>query len=384
MTIRRKLWIAMGVPLAAFVILAVICYVQVGSMSRFVAHVTEVESVSNRAAFKMQVDLVEMGFQLQGYLRDHDASRLELIKTYKDDFRENQSTYSRLVEATRAESSADKVDKDCAVFSKALEEVINLENYQAEKLAKFRANLAEMDGISCEEYRTYVDASEPGAFDKFKAFSQMRIKVDDIEESLNCYLMNGSDECEKRAYDSQEAFSRLIDNNPVLASKPWLPKLKDIHSENAGLIREIIALEKEQRAGLQEFVKVKERLRVVLEGSIARAAVSFENIRQQSSRAVSISAGASTAAVILGLIAVMISYVCVTYSITQPIGKLRDAVIRVNSGRYDEPIEVESDDEFGQLADSISKMADELKRTRLSPAAPEKATARYEKTGMTM
>ncbi len=61
-------------------------------------------------------------------------------------------------------------------------------------------------------------------------------------------------------------------------------------------------------------------------------------------------------AVLLGLF--------ISRSISNPIKKLRDAVLEVGKGNFDAKIEVKSNDEIGELAFAFNQMANDLKKTR--------------------
>ncbi len=54
----------------------------------------------------------------------------------------------------------------------------------------------------------------------------------------------------------------------------------------------------------------------------------------------------------------------ISRSISNPIKKLRDAVLEIGKGNFDAKIEVKSNDEIGELAFAFNQMANDLKRTR--------------------
>ncbi len=70
----------------------------------------------------------------------------------------------------------------------------------------------------------------------------------------------------------------------------------------------------------------------------------------------------STGVTIAGLVIVLFIAVALSLTITEPIKRLIQNMINMAKGDLDIKIEVERDDEFGELADSFSKMAADLKR----------------------
>ena len=56
----------------------------------------------------------------------------------------------------------------------------------------------------------------------------------------------------------------------------------------------------------------------------------------------------------------------ISYSISNPIAKLKAATAKIGAGQLDTQIEINSNDEIGQLAASFKKMAEDLKRTTTS------------------
>ena len=72
----------------------------------------------------------------------------------------------------------------------------------------------------------------------------------------------------------------------------------------------------------------------------------------------------TTSLIVTILAAVM--YFLVSRSITNPVKKLRDAALRIGKGQWDSQIEVESNDEIGDLAKSFKTMTNDLKQTATS------------------
>jgi HAMP domain-containing protein len=383
MTFRKKLKIGTGVPLVIFLMFAVVFYLQTWWVERCIKRVAEVGAPRSEATSRMEIDLVGMGFELLGYLQDHDPVRIEQIQNYKKDFREYQGIYCRLVEAPEAELSVLSVDKGVALLGKITEELINLENHQVQRLTLLRENFEEMDEILGEGFRVHSESEEQNGYKKLGTVMEMKGKTDEIRRNLSSYLADYQERYENRIFEAQKELGILAnvykDLHAVSEHKQWFERFDNIYAENLSLIKEIVALDGSKRVRLDEFVKVREDLHSALGNNIEKAHANLEDARQRSYRAVGVSAVVTLVLVFVGLVAALISQAYIADSVTLPITDLRDAAAKISQGQYDTRIEIRSDDELGQLAESIGKMTEDLKRLKaLSGAFSGEAAEREE------
>jgi len=388
MTVRKKLKIGMGIPLVIFFVFAVVSYLQTRWIGRCLRRVVEVEAPKSEAASRMEIALSGVGFQLLGYLRDHDAERLQRISDYKEDFRRHQDVYCLLARTREAEMSAMAVEKGYAVLGKIVEELVNVEDYQVQRLSLLDENFEQTEKFLKEELKVCTGPQEGDVHKRVETLVEMMIQTDDIRGNLGFYLKTHQEQYEKGVYESQDSAERLAGVYRDLAGASergqWLDQLGILHAQRIGLIKEIVALDGKKKTGLERFVGRKEVLRSVLGDNVEKAAANFEDAKRTSYKAVDISTIVSLILVSIGLAVALISQAYIAYIITVPITQLRDAAIRISQGRYDRAIGIESDDELGQLADSIGKIAEELERTKGSPDALRKGAAERQEARMTL
>ncbi len=384
MTFRKKLKIGTGIPLAIFLVFAVVFYLQTWWIERCIAQVTEVDAPRSEATSRMEIDLVGMGFELLGYLQDHDPARIEQIRNYKKDFREYQGIYCQLVETPEAELSAVSVDKDIALLGKIIEELINLENHQVQRLTLLRENFDEIDGILSEGFEAHSESEGQNSYKKLATVMKMKVKTDEIRMNLSSYLADYQEKYENRIFEAQKELGILAnvykEMHVASEHKQWFERFNNIYAENLSLVKEIVALDGNETVRLKEFVKVREGLRSALGNNIEKARANFEDAQQRSYRAVGISAVVTLVLVFVGLVAALISQAYIADSVTLPITELRDAAAKISRGQYDTRIEVGSDDELGQLAESIGKITEDLKRLKALSGAFNKEAAEREET----
>jgi HAMP domain-containing protein len=386
MTVEKRLKAGTGIPLVIFLIFSVIFYLQVCWIGRCINQVTEVEVPRCRAASSMEIKLVGIGFELLGYLQDPNPEGIDWIGKYKKDFRENQSIYCRLTETEEGKLSAVAIDKDIAMLWKVIEELINLQKYQTQRLSLLHEKLEEVDKVSSEGFRDCTESEERCTFDELKPFMEMRIWSDDIEKDISYYLTTHQKGYEERIYKSQRDFGRFLDgykkSSGVLPQEAWLEQLCKIHADIGGLIGDVVALEEKKEARKGDFVETRERLRSILGTDVEQAHANFETASRKSYKAVAISTAVTLVLVLVGLAVALVSQGYIAYSVALPIAELRDAAAKISQGQYDTRIEIESDDEIRQLAESINKMAQEFRESGASLSTSGEETAECEKAGM--
>ncbi len=293
MTFKKKLEIGTGIPLFIFLILSVIFYLQVRWIGGSIGRVTEVEAPRCRALLNMDVELVRIGSEMMGYLLDPNPEVIERIEKYKKGFRQYQSVYCRLTEAEQGSASVVEIDRNSAKLWKVTEELTNLREYQGQRLALLRENLEEVDRISDAGFKSCTESEDMPTFDELKPFMEMRIWTDNVEEAINCYLIDHRQECKNRIFNSQENFGLLLEGykeqNDVSPQGAWLEQLCNLHADNGRLVGDVVALEQRQEVRLQDFMKIRDELRSTLGVDIEQSHANFEGASQKSQRSVAIS-----------------------------------------------------------------------------------------------
>jgi HAMP domain-containing protein len=381
MTLSKKLKIGAGIPVIMFLVLAIVFYLQFRWMGRCFTQLTEVEVPKNEAASRMEINLIGAGFELMGYLQDHDPVRIQRIQAYKNNFKEHQSIYCRLATATKTELSADLIDRNIAFLGKIIEELINLEDYQTQRLALLSENFDKIDGILMEGFKAHGESKEQADYKKLGTVMEMRSRAGEIRVNLDSYLTNYQEQYEKGIFEAQKELGMLADVYKDFEKHVnWFERFNAAYVENMNIIKDIMTLSRNKRDRLEKFIKEREKLRMILGDNLRETQANYVDSRLSSYRAVRTSAIVTLLLVLIGLVVTIIFQAYVAYSVILPITEIGNAAVKISRGKYDTKIDIRSDDELGQIANSISKMAEELKGTPVSSdltgreaAEPEKA-----------
>ena len=386
MTIRRKMNFGIGIPLVIFLVFSVIFYTQIRLLGRNIKQVTEVEAPKCRAVLNMKSELAGIGFDLVGYLNNSRAEEVESMEQYKKEFRVNQGIYCQLTTDKQDEMLAVTIDKNIAILWKMIEELVNLHNYQRQRLSKFHEILEEVERISEDGLKSCSESPEIHTFDGLRPFMEMRIWGEDVEEDIHCYLKRHQKKCRDKIYQDQENFSRVFNGyegpDSVLSKDQWLGQVCSIQGEVASLVDDIITLEDRKESRLNEFFGKKDGLSTILEAEVDKAHGDFEEASRKSRGTVAVSTAVALVLAFAGLISGFVSQAFMNYTIMQQITVLRDAAAKISEGQYNTRMKIESDDELGQIASSIGKMAEELKGLSASSDLSSGESVRREKAGI--
>jgi len=140
-------------------------------------------------------------------------------------------------------------------------------------------------------------------------------------------------------------------------------------------------LDRRKQTTLADFVKIKENLSLALRSNTQKAHANFKNARNTSYRAVYISTVITIVLVVCGLIIALISQGYIAYLTSIPIMELSDAADKICRGKYNIKIDIDSNDELSELAQSIAEMAHKLKKMQKVVDECAKETACKDKAG---
>ncbi|MFA5424151.1 MAG: HAMP domain-containing protein [Phycisphaerae bacterium] len=369
MTFKKHLETGIGIPLLAFLLFSTVFYLQVRWIGNSIGQVTEIEAPRCEAITNMKVELNGISFGLVGYLNDPKGEGVSWIEEYKKEFRGHLMRYCSLSQVKKDESATVEIDRSSSLLCRMAEEVVNLNNLKLERLKLLRESLEEADAITSEQYNKNLASSETQDLGVMGPIIEAKFLEDELQEAINCYEVNRSEKCVKKLYKSQEKFGKFL--NEYLKTEEskdhvWLLRLSELHIDCDGLIRDIIALDEKKQVRLEEFRKKKDRLRWVLASQIEQTKASFEGAAEKSRYAVTTSTMVMLFLIFFAVVVAFVSQQYVSFMIIQPMGKLLSAANKIGRGYYDTRVDIESDDELGELAAAMNKIAQQMRQAEES------------------
>jgi PAS domain S-box-containing protein len=367
LTIRMKLGIGLGVLLGLLLIIGWVSYSQLQVVARRMREVTEIQEPVSTAAQEMEINLVETGFALLGYLHDRDSIHLERIRDAASDFAAFQKEYYRLAETAKGRELGSQVAKDYARFREIAGQLIGVEDLQKQKMQQFLQDLDALDGLLDEKIQASVQLHGPQALEKLRAVLEMEVHATGIAKGVGNFHRTHAASHEDRLLKDEQDFKRysaLYGRLLVSArERQWVAEIETLFGRTAELAREIVALDKAKKTGLAEFVRMRRMLDQVLDDEIqAQVQADMTGAKEHVQAAV-----AHTSQLIVGLLLTGLAFgslvgVAIARSITIKVKKLVAATQKIAHGDFSQGVTNGSSDEFGILAESFNAMAGQRQR----------------------
>jgi len=366
MTIGKKLGFGFGIVLLIFAISGLVSVILLRDIGNHLDDVISVQEPISAAAYEMEINLIDTGFGLLGYLEDRDPTHIDRIKGDVDNFAKYQKEYSNLEQTEKAKELSLKLDKEYNNFKTLAYKLIGLDDDQDKKVVTLFKNHEEMDNLLDDKIQVSIEPNEPQAYEKMQAAMEMEINVNRIAKGLGKYLIAHEAKYEERVLKDEADFRGFLKVYEGLSltseEKQWALQMRSLFEDSAKLSQEIIKLDKEIGAGRDEFVTIQRDMGVLLDDEIqARADTDLKAADEEASKSISTATTMILFLLLGGIIIGGTAAVFITRGVTNPVRKLVDVSGIVAKGDLTPEMEVKSKDEIGQLAGSFKKMVGSLR-----------------------
>ncbi|MEA3226054.1 MAG: ATP-binding protein [Planctomycetota bacterium] len=307
MTIRKKLNMGIGVLMTLFLALGIISYFQIGQIDE---NLTEI--IQGKALGKQAVSLHEQ------------RKTLDAALTKKKD---SQNT----------------------LFVRATE------------------NLQRIDDILGDLAHSGSDSQESDGHKRTLETSKIEVNIAEVADSLGTFLQIQNEEYKKRVLDRtsivEQEFRKLRNLAPNKYERARTTKLESEFNGTKSLIEEIFAIGSYIQEDADELGNIRAEIDELLgEDFEVFSRADLQRVKETGRRMIGTKVIITLILILTGLLDVSVFSVAITRSITKPLTKLKDAMTEIGNGDFETRIEIESNDEIGQVADAFKQMAGQRKQ----------------------
>lgn len=311
--------------------------------------------------------------EIASYVSDQNQHRLTAIQATRANFERVAAKYIQLNGSEKGQQNAAAVEREYADFEKLADEITQLMQGRYENLLLFRKNLHQIEKLLDVQMRKAIDIGSDGIGLK-GVVAALRIKTDAARTALQQYMIEPGAETKQELVYAERQFSQLI--KPGLSAsaeeRRWLDEINNRFTVAVNAANEVANFTDSLPPALARLKITVSRVLTVLD-NLMRA-----SIKNNSSHVADIENSLSlylTFATVMTISMFVIvggAIVLTTLSIDRGFAKLLKGTMQIRRGEFEQRIEIESKDEFGQLADAFNEMLEfrnhmEKERNRIEP-----------------
>jgi PAS domain S-box-containing protein len=322
-----------------------------------------------QATWEMRQSNSDIARQLSNYARDPTRDYARELNDAETAFDRAALTFSQLAGSDNAKSQSQEINGLYAELRKSADEVVSLVDQQQTALLSVRGTAGETDDLMQGMLAATIDDSSPAAREKLGIVLDMNHSLYEISASISAYINRPDPAARQQVLNAGEDFNRSSASFQSLALSPlessWVTHMK-------GQVAQLISDGTELFTTRDNFSNEKTQFQSYSGGM---ESLLVEQVQPQvyaevmtASQALSNSAGSARVwLLVLGILAIVVGLAAaliISRRVTGRIQHLLNGAALVASGRIEHRFNADAGDEFGQLALSLNKMLDNLKRSR--------------------
>ena len=338
--------------------------------------ITKLNLPAAHSAMEMEINVLDNGFAVLGYLHDRGSRHLERIRKDAEDFQRYQTQYRSLPDSAGSRELSEKVAQDYNIFTTQGARLIALEDEKTAKLNALFENLDRLDRLIEDKVLASIDARTPDAFRKLHAAAQLASGASGMTRFAMSALRATSPGDVARLREEATQFRRHL---AVYRSFPlsgqesaWASEMDRLFARCAVFADKVNALAAQTRLGMAQYLQTQQALDNILgdeiqlrsNTGIAAAAHSMEATAQR----------VQTAFIVLLLAGLGIGAVTAAVTIrriTRPLDRLITVARAITRGDASLRTRLSTGDEFQDLGEAFDAMLDARAQTEAQLRASE-------------
>ena len=367
-SIRTRLTAGTIVMFAVFAAAAAVTYWGTQALLDKSRAVTRLNLPAAHAAMEMEINVLDNGFAVLGYLHDRDSRHLERMRKDAGNFERHQNQHRALPDLAGSRELSGKAAQGYNIFTAQGTRLIGLEDEKSAKLNALFGNLDRLERLIEDEVLASIGASTPDAFRKLHAVSQLGSSASEMTRFAMSTLILTSPGDAARVRAAATQFRRHLG---VYRSLPlsgqesaWASEMERLFASCAVYADEVSALSAQTRLGLAQLVQARQTLGIILDDEIQLGAdadiAATTNSMEASAQTV------RTAFMVLLLAGLGIGALTAAVTIrrlARPLDRLITVARAIARGDTSLRARLNTRDEFQDLGEAFDTMLDARART---------------------
>ena len=367
--IRARVSLVVGLLLFLLFVTSAGSYLLTNRIEDRVAHVARVDELRWGAAAEMQLRLPETARTVVAYAIDREASDIARIRKAQAEFDRSAAAFTGQAVTDEERVLGQQVVDSFRQLKELGAEIVAVADREHAELEAVRATIRAMDEAVAAKTRRPPDRSDAVATAGIEALLGMSANIAASGAALESGLVSRKGPgIRDKARAAAAAFGRYAaryrETDLSSEEQAWLAKLSGDFAVVTRASSGVMDVNERKRQLLERFDIERDRIEGLLASQIAPL---IGAARARGNRGVAFSI--STAHLFLlmmvgfGILVGGGAALLLAKRIVRPILDVAAGAEAIGSGRLDHRVAIESDDEIGQLADSINRMAEDRQQT---------------------
>ena len=367
--IRARVSLVVGLLLFLLFVTSAGSYLLTNRIEDGVAHVARVDELRWGAAAEMQLRLPETARTVLAYAVDREASDIARIRKAQAEFDRSAAAFTGQAVTDEERVLGQQVVDSFRQLKELGAEIVAVADREHAELEAVRATIRAMDEAVAAKTRRPADRSDAAATAGIEALLGMSANIAASGAALESGLVSRiGPGIRDKARTAAAAFGRYAARYRETAisseEQAWLAKLSGDFAVATRASSGVMDVNERKRQLLERFDIERDRIEGLLASQIAPL---IGAARERGSRGLALSI--STAHLFLlmmvgfGMLVGGGAALLLAKRIVRPILDVAAGAEAIGSGKLDHRVAIESDDEIGQLADSINRMAEDRQQT---------------------
>jgi signal transduction histidine kinase/ActR/RegA family two-component response regulator len=337
---------------------------------------TQVEGVSNDAAYEMEINVVETGFSILQYLDTGEPHLREKIVQDAEDFARFLKEYTASAEDETERALGQQIARLYDEYGTLGQTQIAAKDRQEAAFLQLSAIFAQIDELLDEQIQASLLLRGAAAQREILEVQELETNVAEIGTWLGNYLRVNQPAYRERILDNVADVRRDLTQIEALTftetEKQGLGLLAGHFTQATAILQEILTLHDTLGQDLTRFLTLRTRLDDVLDDEIQTHA---KRDLQSANNTVTDAARRTAQLIVVGLPAFLLCSIGLALwairTIQRPLAVLQEGTAVVTAGNLDHRVRYAGNDEFYDLVQQFNLMVARLQETTVSKARLE-------------
>lgn len=374
--VTSRLWLSFGVLLIILVATLAVYGWQIQRINSRINQLTDFQLPTEQAVWEMQNNSTLITRYVADYTREEDPVYVQQLRSAETNLTSATVRYNTLVNSSDTKNQSQIAGNLDTELINSADQVISFINQQHEAYLSVQNNLLETNNLLQGMLTAYVQEYAPDSSQKLTITLNMQKDLGKISRDIESYIAQPDAGVRQDALSTSEDLKQLSASLQSSALTPfesnWLNHMNDQFTELIDSSNILFNTSDDFNSGMKQFQDVSS----TMEAALNQQVQSLSSVETLSSvkalKAATTSAGIWILILcIIGVITGIAAVFYISRRLTRPIRQIVKSAELVGSGRIENRFNTEAKGEFGQVALSLNKMLDNLKRSHDALAESE-------------